>query len=176
MGSPVVIVPGLDNSGPQHWQTLWVPRLPAGSVRVEQADWQQPELEAWVRTLDAAIARCAAPPVLVAHSLGCSTVVHWAARMSRPVKAALLVAPPDLARPDVLDVLRPFAPVPARPLPFPSVLVASSDDPYASLSASRELARAWGSRFVDAGAVGHLNTASGLGDWPQGWALLQGLG
>jgi uncharacterized protein len=174
MSVPFVIVPCLGNSGPQHWQTLWQPRLP-GALRVEQADWEQPELGAWVATLDAAIAACAAPPLLVAHSLGCSTVAHWAARHARPVKAALLVAPPDLAVPDLLPALRPFAPVPARPLPFASVLVASSDDPYATLAASQQMARAWGSRFVDVGPAGHLNSASGLGEWAEGWALLQGL-
>src|SRR5215218_7210407 len=138
MSAPVVILPGLGNSGPQHWQTLWQSRLP-GALRVEQADWEQPELESWVAALDAAVAACAAPPVIVAHSLGCTTVVHWAARHTRPMKAALLVAPPDLAVPDLLPALRPFAPVPARPLPFASTLVASSDDPYATLAASQEM-------------------------------------
>jgi uncharacterized protein len=170
----LLILPGYGDSGPQHWQTLWERLLP-GATRVRQRDWENPALEEWVATLDAAIATCAEPPVLVAHSLGGIAAVHWAARGSRPVRGALLVAPPDLDNPEVPAVCRAFAPVPRQRLPFRSILIASRDDPYASVECAERMAREWGSRWVDAGRAGHLNSASGLGEWPFGQALLREL-
>lgn len=174
MSTPVLIVPGYSNSGPQHWQTHWERLLP-GALRVQQRDWEHPTVEEWVAALDAAIAACAAPPVLVAHSLGGCTAVHWAARFSRPLRGALLVAPPDLDNPTVPEDCRGFAPVPRQPLPFRSILVASRDDPYASFECSERMARDWGCRLEDAGRAGHINSASGLGDWEWGQALLREL-
>jgi predicted alpha/beta hydrolase family esterase len=120
--------------------------------------------------------------VLVAHSLGCLLVPHAAATapsrevLARHVRGALLVAPPD---PDAIsfptDIARGFDPLPLEHLPFPSVLVASHDDPYADFAFARRIAAAWGSELVDAGARGHLNAESGLGDWPEGRRLLDRL-
>jgi uncharacterized protein len=124
--------------------------------------------------LEAAV-RAALPErvVLVAHSLGCPLVAHWARNGSvQRVVAALLVAPADVEREGALKPLRDFAPLPLDRLPFPSWVVASSNDPYASLERARHFARAWGSRFLEAGARGHLNEASGHGDWAEGEALL----
>jgi predicted alpha/beta hydrolase family esterase len=176
---PLLTVPGLEGSGPAHWQSLWEGLFPTAR-RVEQRDWHAPEREAWVAALEAAVAACPAPPVLVAHSLGCDAVVHWAARHggaggARRARGALLVAPPDLEAPGLPPALHSFRPVPLAPLPFPSLLVASRDDPWARWEASEALARAWGSRLVDAGRAGHLNGASGLGAWPAGQVLLRTL-
>lgn len=172
----VLIVPGLNGSGPDHWQRAWQ-RSRDDCRWVDQAHWHDPEPAAWTARLDAAVARCAGPVVLVAHSLGCATVAHWAARPAARTTAiaALLVAPCDVERPDAPPPVRRFAPLPGRALPFASVVVASSDDAYATLERSRCLADGWGSNFVDVGALGHINAASGLGDWDFGQVLLDEL-
>jgi uncharacterized protein len=170
----VLVLPGYQDSGPEHWQSLWERAVP-DVRRVVQRDWESPDRDEWVATLDRAIAGASAPPVLVAHSLGCLAVVHWAARHRAPVHGALLVAPPDVERPDFLPAARSFGPIPRHPLPFPSVVVASADDPYADLDRARGFARAWGSELVDLGPAGHINTAAGFGPWPAGEALLERL-
>jgi serine hydrolase len=174
MDAPVLIVPGLGDSGPDHWQTLWEKTL-SGCARVTQRDWDHPDRGEWVANLDAAVADCSRAPVLVGHSLGCLTAAHWAVLHRRPIRGALLVAPTDADRHDASLASRSFRPIPMSPLPFPSILVASSDDPYISLERAREFAQAWGSRFVDIGAAGHVNAAAGFGPWPAGKELLQEL-
>ncbi|KJK55478.1 RBBP9/YdeN family alpha/beta hydrolase [Saccharothrix sp. ST-888] len=170
-----LVLPGYQNSGPEHWQSRWERQDPAAFRRVEQGDWDHPSLGDWVDTLDRAVIRALAdgpgPVVLVAHSLGCTTVAHWAAAHSRPVRAALLVAPPDIETAEVPELFG-FRPIPRQPLPFPSLLASSSDDPWCSTERARAFADSWGSAFVDAGAHGHLNSDSGLGDWPEGRELL----
>jgi predicted alpha/beta hydrolase family esterase len=128
VSTPVLIVPGYTNSGPEHWHSRWERALPNCS-RVEQRDWEHPVRSEWEEALAAAIRAQSAPPVLVAHSLGCLTVAHWASGATAPVRAALLVAPPDVEQADTPAVLRDFAPVPLRQLSFPSILVASGTDP-----------------------------------------------
>ncbi|HZI12981.1 MAG TPA: alpha/beta hydrolase [Myxococcus sp.] len=174
MATPLLIVPGYSNSGPLHWQSHWERLLP-GALRVQMEDWDFPKLDAWVASLDSTIGARGEPPVLVTHSLGCLAAAHWAARHSRPVRGALLVAPPDLDHPDVPAPCLTFAPMPRQRLPFPSIVVASRNDPYATFERSAELARDWGSRLEDAGPVGHINSDSHLGDWPWGQALLREL-
>ncbi|MDC0713100.1 alpha/beta hydrolase [Stigmatella sp. ncwal1] len=171
---PLLILPGYNNSGPQHWQSAWE-RLFPEARRVQQRDWEQPTLEDWVTALEAAISACAVPPLLAAHSLGVSTVVHWAARQGQRIQGALLVAPPDLAHPSVPEACKAFAPVPRQRLPFRAVLVASRDDPYASFEQSEQMAQDWGCRLEDVGRAGHINSDSGLGEWPQGQRLLRAL-
>lgn len=170
-----LIVPGLGGSGPEHWQTLWESRY--GYERVEQAEWDQPELGPWLGALDARVARARAPIVLVAHSLGCALVARWAAeREPRRVIAALLVAPADVdALVDAMPTLRSFAPVSTARLPFASTVIASSNDPYVSSVRARAFASAWQSRFEDFGALGHINAQSNLGDWDLGHAQLEAL-
>lgn len=175
MKPPVLIIPGLGNSGPQHWQSIWQARNP-DFIRVEQADWDQPDFTDWLARLDAAIAAAAKPPVLVAHSLSCSLVAHWMARYERLVKAALLVAPADVdSDTHTPPETRGFRPMPLVGFSCPAIVVASSNDPYVDLPSAREFAAAWGARFVEVGAHGHINTASNLGDWPLGWQLLEEL-
>jgi uncharacterized protein len=171
---PVLIVPGWGDSGPTHWQTLWERSRP-GFRRVVQRDWQYPIRTDWVATLTREIRDAGQPPVVVAHSLGCIAVAHCAAAGALPVRAALLVAPPDVEDPDFPPVIEGFAPIPRTPLTFASVVVASRNDPYAAFERSRSLAEAWGSRFVDAGPSGHLNPDAGFGPWPLGEALLDEL-
>lgn len=171
----ILTVPGLNGSGPTHWQTLWESQMP-NAVRVEQADWDNPRLAPWMETLLAAID---AHPgsIVVAHSLGCVLVARTVeAHPEIDVKAAMLVTPPDadaIAR--IEDPLRDFAPMPKRRFPFPAILVASEDDPYMTSRRARFFATRWGADFIDVGRHGHINADSGLGDWPQGQAILRRL-
>jgi predicted alpha/beta hydrolase family esterase len=172
----LLILPGLGGSGPEHWQTAWEARDP-GCARVAQQDWDRPVLDEWLRAVDAAIAAADGPVVLVAHSLGCVLVAHGASRpgWSR-VTAALLVAPADVDSPTCTPPeTRGFAPVPLETLPFPVVVVASRNDPYVALERAQHFARRWGADLVDAGALGHINAASGLGEWAEGRRLLAAL-
>lgn len=173
---PIVLtVPGLNGSGPSHWQSLWEESRP-DTVRVELGMWTAPHRNSWVSKLDQAIRQAKGPVVLAAHSLGCLAVAWWAELAGqpygRPVAGALLVAPADVDRADAPASLKAFAPSPAKPLPFPSILVASSDDPWIALDRAHSLASSWGSHFVDAGAQGHMNAASGIGWWDEGAELL----
>lgn len=178
MPTTTLILPGLYDSGPDHWQSRWE-RADATCRRVVQADWATPRCADWVATLDAAVAALDGDAVLVAHSSSCALVAHWAAAAAPAtrdrVRGALLVAPSDPEGPAYPAGPTGFAPVPLAPLPFPSVVVASSNDEYVTLDRARAYAAAWGSRFVDAGPRGHLNGASGLGDWPAGRALRDAL-
>jgi len=172
--SPILLVPGYQNSGPGHWQSLWE-GAQRDIRRVEMPNWEFPRKAEWVEALDEAIGACGAPPILVGHSLGCLAIVHWAAGYQREVRGALLAAPADVERADTLEILRGFGPIPRETLPFPALVAASSDDPFLALDRARGLASDWGARFVDLGPCGHLNTASGHGEWPLGEALLQEL-
>lgn len=174
MHDPILILPGYGDSGPDHWQTQWQ-RGDEIFRRVAQDSWERPRLAAWVESLDRAVAEAGPRAVLVAHSLGCLLVAHWASRAAGSVRAALLVAPPDPSGASFPLEASTFDHVPRSRLPFPTVLVASSDDPYASLDFSRELATAWGSRLVTLVGAGHVNGASGLGAWPEGRELLNEL-
>ncbi|MEK1907278.1 MAG: alpha/beta fold hydrolase [Pseudomonas sp.] len=174
MSTRFLILPGYGDSGPTHWQSLWQ-QGDAQFRRVEQQDWLNPVCSDWVMALEQAVADSGADTVLVAHSLGCSLVAHWAAQTRLPIRGALLVAPPDPQGPAAELNLQGFAPLPPQALGFPSLLVASSDDPYGSLDYARAAAQRWGSRLQLIGAYGHINGDSGLGDWPEGRALLQSL-
>ncbi|WIY51605.1 alpha/beta fold hydrolase [Devosia sp. YIM 151766] len=164
----ILILPGLGNSGPGHWQVRWAEKMSTAAI-VEQADWHEPDPDDWADTIVKAVELASRPVVLVAHSLGCIAVARAAARLADgKVRGALLVAPPDLERANLPDELLDFLPICREPLPFPSLLVASSTDPYCALERGADLAAAWGSDFHQAGAAGHINVASGHGPWPEG--------
>ncbi len=171
----VLILPGWQNSGPTHWQSLW--EAGHGWQRVQQHDWLHPLRGDWLIQLEEAVLGCTKPVVLVAHSLGCIQVAAWAShsRLTGRVHGALLVAPGDVEQADVRPHLPTWQPVAMAPLPFPSTLVGSHNDPYCSLARARAMALAWGSHWVDLGRAGHINADSGLGDWPQGQAMLAAL-
>src|SRR4051812_45994939 len=168
----ILLVPGLWNSGPEHWQSYWE-RERRDCRRVVQQDWETPRRTDWVSTLEAAVMEAPGPLVLAAHSLGCTLVAHWALSSSQAtkVRGALLVAPSDVEAPSYPAGTVGFAPMPLGALPFPSIVVMSSDDPYVSPGRGRHFARAWGSRLVDVGPKGHINSTSGLGRWAEGLAL-----
>jgi predicted alpha/beta hydrolase family esterase len=175
----VLVLPGYMNSGEGHWQTLWEAGNPSFS-RVQMPSWDHPSRDAWCRTLDAAVAAADAPVLLAAHSLGCLTTAFWAleyasASQLQKVAGALIVAVPDSTGPGFPTTATGFAPVPLKRFAFPSILVASSDDPYCDLPFARSCADAWGSRWIEAGALGHINADSGLGDWEEGRGWLMSL-
>lgn len=173
--APVLILPGYADSGPDHWQSYWE-RADPTCRRVVQDDWLAPRRDAWLVALERCVAECAAPPVLVAHSLACALVAHWASRPGSVAKGALLVAPADVDSPlRTPDEVRSFSPIPLKQLPFPSVLVASTDDPFAPLDRAAEFAAAWGSRMVTLEHAGHINADAGFGPWPEGRRLLDEL-
>ncbi|MBS0608979.1 MAG: alpha/beta hydrolase [Comamonadaceae bacterium] len=171
----ILLLPGWQNSGPGHWQTEWE-RL-HGDQRVEQHDWMRPLRGDWSARLEEVVADAPGPVLLAAHSLGCILAAWWAmhTRHAHKVAGALLVAPGDVERPDVAAQIPGWAPIARQPLPFPAVLVGSQNDPYCSLEGARAMAQDWGARFVDVGNRGHVNAESGLGDWPEGRALLRSL-
>lgn len=177
--SPTILtIPGLMNSGPRHWQTLWEDQLPE-CRRVDLGSWTRPHRNSWVNRLDRAIAAVDGSVLLAAHSLGCHAVAWWAALAcegwNEKIIGALLVAPPEVDETAIDKRLHGFAPVPRKLLPFPSILVASHNDPYMTLDRARTLARIWGSQFADAGEAGHINADSHLGDWSFGQFLLSRL-
>jgi prephenate dehydrogenase len=177
VAATVLVLPGWQNSGPRHWQTLWEQQNPI-FLRVQQRDWEFPHREWWLERITAEVRQSPAPIVFAAHSLGCIALAHWCKAVPGEVgkiKGALLVAPADVDSKDSPKQLKDFAPVPHDLLPFPSIVVASSNDPYLKPERAREFARAWGSRFVDIGPAGHVNGESGLGDWPEGKRLLRHL-
>lgn len=164
----ILIVPGYTNSGPDHWQTRWESRL-STARRVEQAEWSKPVREDWTAKLAEAVNEAEQPVVFVAHSLGVPTVIQAIPLFRKPVVGGFFVAPPDVANPQIRPRhLMTFGPYPREPLPFPSMVIASRNDPYASFDVIEDIAGAWGSHFIDAGERGHINADSGHGPWPEG--------
>ena len=174
-GRPILIVPGLRNSGPGHWQRHWLAELDH-AVLVEQTDWDAPTLGDWVASLMQAI-REHPGAILVGHSLGCALIAHLAQlRGHRGIGGALLVAPADVNRQGPAGkLLDGFSPVPLQRLAFQSTVAASENDPYVRLERAQEFARSWGAQFVNLGHAGHINVASGYGAWPEGQGLLRDL-
>ena len=171
----ILLLPGWQDSGPQHWQSVW--QAQHGYQRVEQHDWIRPLRGDWIARLEDVLLSLNEPAVLVAHSLGCQLVAAWAAhsRNTQRVRAALLVAPADTECLNLRQVLNSWSPLVLRRLPFCSTVVASRDDPYCSFERAKHFADSWGASLVEVGAAGHINADSGLGDWPQGQVLLQAL-
>ena len=171
----ILIVPGLGNSDEEHWQSRWEGKIKSAR-RVQQADWDKPNVDAWVATIRRDIKAAQKPVIIVAHSLGVHAVVHAVAEpWDMDVKGAFLVTPPSenyLQDNAVFD--RAFLPVPRAPLRFPSVVVASRNDEHGGYDDIADLALAWGSRLVDAGEVGHVNSAAGFGPWPEGMMSFAG--
>jgi predicted alpha/beta hydrolase family esterase len=173
--SAVLILPGWQNSGPEHWQSRWQTRY--GYDRIDQHDWQRPLRGDWISRLEDVLLQRKTPTVLVAHSLGCLLVAAWVAhsRNTHLVSAALLVAPADAEREALRPVLTSWSPIPVQTLPFKTTLVGSRNDPFCSYERTQTFATAWGAELVDVGEKGHLNAESALGDWAEGHALLQQL-
>ncbi len=164
----ILMVPGYTNSGPDHWQSRWESKL-STARRVVQAEWSKPVRDDWTAALAAAVNEAERPVVLVAHSLGVATAIQALPLFRKPVAGAFFVAPPDVANPKIRPKhLMSFGPYPREPLPFPSITIASRNDPYCAFDVAEDAAAAWGSLFIDAGEAGHINSEAGYGPWPEG--------
>ncbi|MCO6186267.1 alpha/beta hydrolase [Rhizobium sp. L1K21] len=164
----ILIVPGYTNSGPDHWQTRWEQKLKTAR-RVEQEAWSKPVREDWVKRMVEEVNASEKPVVIVAHSLGIPTAIHAIPEFKKKVAGAFFVAPPEVDNPKIRPKhLMTFGPYPRSPLPFPSMTVASRNDPFGSFEHAGDIANAWGSYLLDAGESGHINAESGHGPWPEG--------
>lgn len=173
----VLIVPGLHGSGPDHWQTRWEEQRP-DCLRIAQDDWADPQPEDWLSRIDAVV-RAHNPLALVAHSLGCLAVAGWAQRAWASDcwrnLVLLLVAPCDAERAGATSPIRRFRSFQSGRIGFRATVIASSNDPFATIDRSFAHARSWGAKLLDAGPLGHINAASGLGTWPFGQGVLEAL-
>jgi predicted alpha/beta hydrolase family esterase len=169
-----LIVPGLNNSGPSHWQTFWAKSLPNAS-RVYQRCWDKPQKEEWIDTLDETVKQLKGDTILVSHSLGSVTTVFWLLQaqerheLPANIKGAFLVAPADT---DVVESISNFAPMPLGKLPVPTCIVGSENDPYMTYARVEFFAKSWGAKLFNAGALGHINSDCNLGEWEQGRKFL----
>jgi len=177
----VLVVPGLRDHVPEHWQTLLEAKLPNARSVPRMTD-NKLSCAAWVAALDRSLAQIEGPVVLAAHSAGVMIVAHWAQRHAHPIQGALLAAPPDFSVPlpagypeQATLQAHGWLPTPMQRLPFPSIVAASTNDPLARYERVAKFAAAWGSRLVNVGAVGHLNPAAGFGPWPRAEELLREL-
>jgi len=170
----ILIAPGLGGSEPEHWQSIWERENPE-YIRIEQKNWHHPVCKDWVETIEREILCSNDNVVIVAHSLACITLAHWAKNTTYNIKGALLVAPPDVEREDLLKRVSGFSPIPLQKLPFKSILIASTTDQYATIERSEQFANAWGSQFVNVGDKGHINFASNLSGWDEGRTYLSEL-
>lgn len=157
----ILIVPGLNDSCPNHWQSWFEDVLP-NCVRVRQRDWENADLDLWADGVRDTAERAAGQIWIVAHSFGCLAAIHASLRCGAPIAGALLVAPADPAKFGATFLL------PKTALPFRTILIGSENDPWMSLGSARRWARIWGAAFVSAGAAGHINVVSGHGPWPEG--------
>lgn len=165
---PVLIVPGLRNSDEQHWQSRWEAKLP-NSKRIELAEWDTPDLEKWKQGIRAQLQNADKPVVIIAHSFGTLASASIAQEFPDKITALFLVAPAD---PDKFQIA---AQLPQQPLPVPTQIIASSNDPWLTEAKAAYWALLWGADYLRFKNVGHINSASNLGDWPEGLAQLQRL-
>lgn len=170
------IVPGLGNSGPEHWQTFFE-NSANNFQRIEQQEWDAPACSEWIANIDRAIEQYDPETVvLIGHSLGCTAIAQWAKKYGRKIKAALLVAPSDIENPVYTFPATGFSPIPLMPFNFKTIVVASSNDPWVSLERATYFASHWGSELVNIGDAGHINAASGHWQWQEGLSILKKLG
>ena len=172
--STILTVPGIGGSGPAHWQTLWEKEY--GFTRVEQGEWDTPGCVEWVGMINNYVGKFdPADLILVAHSAACVAFMHWVEKYQVIIKGVLLVAPADADAESFPGGATGFAPMPLIRLPFPSIVVTSSNDHFVTLRRAKQFADAWGSEFVNIGEAGHINVASGFGEWERGLMILKQL-
>lgn len=170
-----LIIPGLGNSGPAHWQTWFEQSLP-NCKRIQQKEWDVPDLADWLKAIDEEVANYdPATVVLIGHSLGCSTIAHWAKHSGKIIKGAMLVAPSDIEAPVYTFPATGFTPIPLDRIPFKTIVVASSNDVWVSPERASFFADCWGSEYINIGDAGHINADAGFGPWPEGVSILKKL-
>jgi serine hydrolase len=168
----ILTIPGLFDSGPDHWQTHWERALP-NMHRIRQRDYEQAVCSEWIDTIEAAVRRHGPDVVLVAHSCGSIAIAHWAVKHPQKIAGAMLVGPSDAEMPDFPPNAIGFTPIPLQRLPFPAIVVASSDDPFVTSDRASYFAKSWSAQLINIGPAGHINTASGHGAWPEGRKILE---
>jgi predicted alpha/beta hydrolase family esterase len=167
------IIPGLGNSGPEHWQTHFEKTLP-NARRIEQQEWEAPICSDWILSIDTALQGYdLSNVVLIGHSLGCSTIAHWAEHYGKRVRGALLVAPSDMESPLYTFPIKGFNKMPTKRIDFKTITVTSTNDPWVTLERAAQFAAHWGSTLVNIGDAGHINVAAGFGPWEEGLALVK---
>lgn len=182
MKPTVLIVPGLRDEAPGHWQTLLAGELER-VVSLPALGRQNIDLAARVAAIESAVRAVDGPVIVVAHSGGAVAAAHWTrGTKAKNVLGALLAAPPTFGVPLGPDYppmeqfeQNGWLPLPQGPLPFRTIVAASRNDALGSYEQVAELARRWGAELVDLGEVGHLNPASGYGPWPGARALIERL-
>jgi predicted alpha/beta hydrolase family esterase len=167
----ILILPGLTNSGPKHWQTLWEKIFP-DLQRVNQVDWENPVCKDWIEELEKAVCQSGDDVVLVAHSLACVLVGKWAEKYPRQIRGALLVAPSDTEKPNYPREAIGFDPMSTKKLPFPCIVVVSTNDPYISVERAQYFSKIWGGELILAKDIGHINSYSNVGIWKDGLKLM----
>lgn len=170
-----IIIPGLGNSGPEHWQTYFE-KSGNNFYRINQKEWDAPVCNDWLETINGELNKFDLNNlILIGHSLGCATIAHWAKKYRKIIKGALLVAPSDLESPAYTFPAKGFEPIPLEKINFKTIVVASSNDPWVSFERAMYFAERWGSEFIGIGDAGHINTASGYGKWDEGLNILNRL-
>ena len=167
----LLTVPGIFDSGPDHWQTLWEQVPGRVTRRFAPSSWDEPEARDWVAAVERELADLGPDTLVVAHSMGCLASAHVAATTGG-FRGVVLVAPPDLHDPAFPPEARGFEELVPAPLRVPGLLITSSDDHYGTPSAYARLAAAWDVPHLDLGPLGHINAESGLGAWDEGWRLV----
>ena len=168
-GDPIrlLVIPGLNDSGPAHWQSWLQGQFSRRATRVDQDDWASADLARWSQRIEMTLARHPGSRwVAVAHSFGCLALLRHLAQGGAGVQSALLVAPADPAKFGLAKQL------PQSPLAIPSVLLASETDPWMKFESACAWARVWGSQLVSLGDAGHINTEAGFGPLPPAKSLV----
>lgn len=174
MNKHIYILPGLYNSGPEHWQTHWENAY--GFTRINQKNWDNPVCDDWLTTVEATLKNEDHKQViLIGHSTACCTIVKWAEQYKHIIKGALLVAPSDTESIHYPPGPAGFAPMPSFRLPFPSIIITSTDDEVVTVDRATQFATNWGSELIVLEKSGHLGSAANLGLWPFGFEQLKKL-
>ncbi len=175
MKTTFLIVPGYTNSGPEHWQS-YLERKYQNVLRVQQDNWQSPQRDAWRDRLQETIESVSGDVFLVGHSCGAVAISQWAEKYHNSrVQGALLVAPADVDDPHTLEAIKIQRPLALQRLSFPATLVCSDNDEFLSPQRAAWLATHWGARLVTLAGAGHIHTAAGYGEWPEGEKMIQQL-
>lgn len=169
-------IPGLRNSDGHHWQTIREKEYPSEFFRVNQRDWEKPDCDEWTKRIEEDLKGFDYKQVvLVGHSVRCVAILKWFERYGHQIKGALLVAPSDVDSPDYPKYIKGFNPMPEQELPFPSIVVASSNDHFVEIKRAKLFAKNWGSEIVELNNAGHIESKSGFGKWDEGLLLVQRL-
>ncbi|MFY0601901.1 MAG: serine hydrolase family protein [Cyclobacteriaceae bacterium] len=165
-------IPGWKNSNEDHWQSVWECNEPDVFERITQSNWANPKREEWVRNIGK-ILKGREDVLVTSHSIGCAAFIHAVSDYKLSINGALLVAPSDPEQLNYPDEIEGFTPVPLMKLPFPSIVVASSNDQAVSIDRAEYFADCWGSEFIKLPDAGHIDDQSGFREWKFGRGLLE---